>query len=70
MAEKYETSEDGLTYKFTLKDGLKFSDGSPLTTEDVAFTYTAACDPSYDGIADFVNVTKIKGSKAYKGRNC
>lgn len=66
MAEKYEISEDGLTYKFTLKDGLKFSDGSPLTTEDVAFTYTAACDPSYDGIADFVNVTKIKGSKAYK----
>ena len=66
MAESYSVSEDGLIYKFTLKEGLKFSDGTPLTTEDVAFTYTIACDSSYDGPVDLVNGTKIKGAKAYK----
>lgn len=66
LAENYEISEDGLTYTFTLREGLKFDDGTPLTTEDVAFTYTAGCDASYDGPLDFVNTTKIKGAKAYK----
>ena len=66
LVEKYEVSDDGLKYTFTLKDGLKFSDGSPLTTEDVAFTYTVGSDATYDGPTDFVNSTKIKGAKAYK----
>ena len=33
-AESYEVSEDGLTYTFTLRDGLKWSDGQPLTAGD------------------------------------
>lgn len=32
-------SEDGLTYSFELKDGIKFSDGSDLTSEDVKYTF-------------------------------
>ena len=35
MVEKYEISADKLTYAFTLRDGLKFHDGSPVTTKDV-----------------------------------
>ncbi len=35
MVDKYEISADRLTYTFTLRDGLKFSDGSPVTTKDV-----------------------------------
>lgn len=66
LVESYSVSDDGLVYRFTLKEGLKFSDGSPLTTEDVAFTYTIACDSSYDGPVDLVNGTKLKGAKAYK----
>ncbi|MPQ43715.1 ABC transporter substrate-binding protein [Clostridium tarantellae] len=66
LAENYEISEDGLTYTFKLKEGLKFSDGSPLTTEDVAFTLTVLADPNYDGVMDIVNATPIKGAKAYK----
>lgn len=66
LAEKYSVSDDGLKYSFKLKDGLKFSDGSPLTTEDVAFTYMLGSDATYDGPLDFVNSTKIKGAKAYK----
>ncbi len=33
-------SEDGLTYTATLKDGMEFHDGSPITADDVIFTYT------------------------------
>lgn len=39
LAESGEWSEDGLTYSVTLREGLTWSDGEPLTAEDVAFTY-------------------------------
>ena len=35
----YEISEDGTTFTFTMREGLKWSDGVPVTTEDVRFTY-------------------------------
>ena len=35
MVGKYEISPDKLTYTFTLRDGLKFGDGTPVTTKDV-----------------------------------
>src|SRR5258708_7128131 len=35
MVGKYEVSPDRLTYTFTLRDGLKFHDGTPVTTKDV-----------------------------------
>lgn len=34
MVDSYETSEDGLTWTFTLRDGLKFHNGDPVTAED------------------------------------
>src|SRR5258707_4987610 len=45
------TSTDGLTYKFTLRDNLKFSDGQPLTADDVVFTYQLAYDPKYKDVS-------------------
>ncbi len=39
---KVDTSPDGKIWTLTLKPGLKFSDGSPLTAEDVVFTYNKA----------------------------
>lgn len=39
LAEKYEVSDDGLIYTVTLKPDLKFSDGSPLTSEDFLYGY-------------------------------
>ena len=35
MVGKYDTSPDGLTYTFVLRDGLKFHDGTPVTADDV-----------------------------------
>ncbi len=65
LAEKWDISDDLLTYTFYLRDGLKYSDGSPMTTADVEFTWTLLHDPAYDGINDVVE-TKIRGGQAYK----
>ncbi|NUQ90724.1 MAG: ABC transporter substrate-binding protein [Glycomyces artemisiae] len=39
LATEWEESEDGLTWTFTIRDGATWSDGEPLTAEDVAYTY-------------------------------
>jgi peptide/nickel transport system substrate-binding protein len=39
LAESYETSEDGLTWTYNLRDGVTFHDGEPLTADDVAYTF-------------------------------
>jgi len=44
LAEAWTTSSDGHTVDIRLRDGLKFSDGQPLTSSDVAFTLEAAYD--------------------------
>ena len=46
QAEKWEVSEDGLTYTFHLRDGLKWSDGSGLTAEDFVYSWQRVCDPN------------------------
>ncbi len=40
LAESFTPSEDGLQYTLKLKEGLKWSDDTPLTADDVIFTYT------------------------------
>lgn len=42
LATSWECSEDGLTWTFLLRDDVVFSDGEPLSAEDVAFTVNAA----------------------------
>ena len=39
LARDWSVSEDGLTFVFKLRDGVTFSDGTPLSAEDVAFTF-------------------------------
>ncbi|GIP32720.1 ABC transporter substrate-binding protein [Paenibacillus sp. J2TS4] len=65
VAEKWEVSDDKLVYTFYLRDDVKFTDGTPLTAEDVAFTLTVKHDKSYDGPSDIMKA-KIKGGKEYK----
>ena len=46
LAESCEESEDKLTYTFTMKDGLKWSDGSDLTAKDFEYSWKRAADPN------------------------
>lgn len=39
LAESWEISDDGLTYTFKLRGGIEFSDGSPITADDVVFSF-------------------------------
>ena len=45
LAEKWEQSPDGKTFIFRLYKGLKWSDGKPLTAQDVKFSLEAYKDP-------------------------
>ncbi len=45
LAEKWEQSEDGLTWTFHLRPNLKWSDGSPLTAEDFVYSWKRVADP-------------------------
>ena len=45
LAEKWAVSKDGTTYTFTLKPGIKYSDGSPITAEDIAWNMEQFANP-------------------------
>ena len=62
VAEKYEISEDQLTYTFTIRDGIKFHNGDPVTAEDVGESL-ARCKNGGDGIFEveaFSNIQHIE----------
>ena len=46
LAERWEVSEDGRTWTFHLRQEVTWSDGTPFTAEDVAFTLTVTMDPA------------------------
>ncbi|MDR2156286.1 MAG: ABC transporter substrate-binding protein [Clostridiales Family XIII bacterium] len=64
LAETMDVSEDGLELTFTLKDGVTFSDGEPLTTADVAFTYETVANADYDGPRSYI-VSDLEGYEAF-----
>ncbi|MEM6552279.1 MAG: ABC transporter substrate-binding protein [Planctomycetota bacterium] len=45
LARSWDVSEDGLTIRFELRDDVVFSDGEPMTSADVVFTYNLVRDP-------------------------
>lgn len=49
LAESWEFSEDGKSITFKLKKDIVFSDGTPVTAQDVVFTFQVLADPSYTG---------------------
>lgn len=46
LAERYEMSDDGKSYTFILRKGAVFTDGTPVTSDDVVFTVKKAQDPA------------------------
>ncbi|MBP2242474.1 oligopeptide transport system substrate-binding protein [Cytobacillus eiseniae] len=65
MAESYERSEDGLTYTFTLKDGIKWSNGDPVTANDFKYSWLRAMHPDTAGSYASILTDYIKGGAAY-----
>ena len=65
LAESYTISEDGLTYTFTLRDGLVWSNGTPLTAKDFEFSWlTEISDADTNGYAKTI-APFIKNGVAY-----
>ncbi len=64
LAQKYKLSKDGKTLTFTLRKGLTFHDGMPLTGKDVKFTFESLAHPDYQG--EFQGyVQSIKGCEEF-----
>ena len=65
LAESYTVSNGGKTYKFVLKDGLKFNDGSPLTASDFKWSWERAARPETESpivdefLGDIIGVQEI-----------
>ena len=60
------TNDDGtVDYDFDLREDMVFSDGEPLTADDVIFSFYVLCDPTYDGSAT-VFALPIKGMEEYR----
>jgi peptide/nickel transport system substrate-binding protein len=53
LATEWKVSDDGLTVTLTLREGIKFSDGSPITAEDVQWSLQRAANPK-NGIWSFL----------------
>lgn len=64
LAESYEVSDDGLTYTFTIRTGVKFHDGTDLTTEDVAFSLDRirSDSPEFQRAYAFVPVDTVEAT--------
>jgi peptide/nickel transport system substrate-binding protein len=50
LAESWEGSEDGLTYTYTLREGLTWSDGEPITAEDIAWNVNTGREQGWDNM--------------------
>ena len=59
-------NEDGTVYyDFKLRDDLTFSDGEPVTADDIIFSFYVFCDPTYDGGASVYSLP-IEGMEEYR----
>ncbi len=70
IAESWESSEDAKSWTFKIREGVMFNDGTPLTVDDIVYTFTAIFDEAihkgvsrskgnYDNILDAAGVVKV-----------
>src|SRR6266480_1536095 len=60
LAQSHDISADGLTYTFHLRPNLKFSDGTPLTSQDVVYSINRALLPATKSVVGPVYLALIK----------
>jgi peptide/nickel transport system substrate-binding protein len=56
LAESWDTSDDGKTWTFHIRDGVKWSDGVPLTADDVAYTYNRILEEKQGCCIDYLRL--------------
>ena len=64
MADMPEISEDGLHYTFKIKDGMKWSNGDPVTAKDFEFSWLRVLDPETAAVYAY-QLYYLKGGEAY-----
>ncbi|HXY84739.1 MAG TPA: ABC transporter substrate-binding protein [Gaiellaceae bacterium] len=69
LAERWEIAPDGLHYVFHLRDGLRWSDGEPLTAHDLEFGIKRVLDPSSPGSSVAIYFVLENGQDYYLGHN-
>ncbi|MFS0821549.1 ABC transporter substrate-binding protein [Bacillus sp. 1P02SD] len=65
LASDYTVSEDGKTITFTLRDGIKWHDGSPITPEDVKWTFEIATKVPTLNAVFMSSLNKLEGYQEY-----
>jgi oligopeptide transport system substrate-binding protein len=65
MAESVDISEDGLNYTFTLRDGIQWSNGDPVTSHDFKYAWLRALDPDTAGQYAYIISTFVKGADEF-----
>jgi peptide/nickel transport system substrate-binding protein len=60
LATEWTTSDDNLTWTFTLRDGVKFHDGSDFDSADVVYSYNRIIDEDLSNSYRFANVTSVE----------
>ena len=69
LADRWEIADDGLRYVFHLRDGLEWSDGTPLTAGDIEFGIKRVLDPVAPGSSVAIYFVLENGQDYYLGRN-
>jgi oligopeptide transport system substrate-binding protein len=65
VAEGVEISEDQLTYIFTIRDGVKWSNGDPVTAHDFEYAWKRVLNPDTGAQYAYIISTFVKGADAY-----
>ncbi|MDX6510651.1 MAG: hypothetical protein QOE36_155 [Gaiellaceae bacterium] len=68
LAERWEIADDGLRYVFHLREGLEWSDGTPLTAHDVEFGVKRILDPDEPGASVAIYFVLENGQDYYERR--
>ncbi|KUO73905.1 MAG: ABC transporter substrate-binding protein [Clostridia bacterium BRH_c25] len=65
MAKGVEVSEDGLTYTFTLRDDIKWSNGEPVTSQDFKYGWLRGLNPETSGSYSFIIADYVVGAQEF-----